>query len=72
MVETELVICHLRTQVRNLQSLLSYLENREMLGEDEFAYLDEKLREVVVRLREMQRVSTPRGPQSLLRASWLN
>ena len=33
MVEAELVICHLHSQVRNLQSLLNDLKNREAVGQ---------------------------------------
>lgn len=72
MVEAELVICHLRSQVRSLQSLLNYLENRDAVGHEEYGYVQATLRDVIERLKEMQRFSSERGEQHLLRAQWLN
>ena len=72
MRESEFVICHLRSQVRDLQSLLNYLESREAVGFDEYSFLHTRLREVIGRLKEMQRFSLQRGEQHGLRAQWLN
>ncbi len=69
MVEEEFVISHLRSQVGNLQSLLNYLESRDAVGEDEYVFLHTKIREVIGRLKDMERWSSRRGG---LRAEWLN
>ena len=72
MVEAEFVIGHLRNQVRDLQSLLNYLEDREAVGHEEYGYVQTRLRDVIGRLKEMQRFSSERGEKHLLRAQWLN
>ena len=72
MVEAEFVICHLRSQVRNLQSLLNYLEDREAVGHEEYGYVQTALRDVIGRLKEMQRFSLERGEKHRLHAQWLN
>lgn len=72
MEESEFVIANLRHQVRDLQSLLNYLENRERVSVDEYSYVNAKLQEVIRRLREMERFSLQRGEQHGLRAHWLN
>ncbi len=72
MVEAEFVICHLRSQVRNLQSMLNYLESREGVGDEEYAYLQTKLHEVIGRLRDVQRFSGRRSDLQQLQAQWLN
>ncbi len=72
MVEAEFVICHLRSQVRHLQSLLNYLESRDAVGYEDYSYTQTKLREVIGRLREMERFSSHRGASHLLQAQWVN
>ena len=72
MAEAEFVICHLRSQVRNLQSMLNYLESREGVGDEEYAYLQTKLHEVIGRLRDVQRFSGRRSDLQQLQAQWLN
>ncbi len=72
MAEAELVIGNLRTQVRDLQSLLNYLESREVVGSDDYTYLHSRLREVIGRLKETERFSSERGGEFRLRAQWLN
>ena len=72
MVEVEYVISHLRSQVGNLQSLLDYLESCEMVGREEYSYLHTKLREVIGRLKEMERFSSQHGQLHSLRAQRLN
>jgi len=72
MVEAELLIGRLRRQVRDLQSLLNYLESREMVGREDYSYSRAKLREVIRRLRDVERWSSVRGGSSPLEAEWLN
>lgn len=72
MVESEFVIGSLRTQVRDLQSLLNYLESREGVGHEEYTYLQCRLREVIGRLKQTERFSVERGGEHRLRAQWLN
>lgn len=72
MVESEFVICHLRNQVRYLQSLLNYLESRETVRQEDYAYVQTRLREVIGQLKEMQRFSATRGGRPSLQAQWLN
>ena len=72
MVEAELVICNLRSQVRNLQSLLNYLEDREAIGHEDYSYVQTTLHEVIGRLRDMERFSGKRREQCMARAQWLN
>ena len=72
MVEAELLIGHLRKQVRNLQSLLSYLENRDRVQHEDYAYSLVKLRELISGLRELEGFSSQRGEIHRLRAEWLN
>ena len=72
MVEAELLIGHLRSQVRNLQSLLNYLESRQHVEQDDHAYSQTKLREMIERLRKLEHFSSTRGAVHRLRAAWLN
>jgi hypothetical protein len=72
MVEAELLIGHLRRQVRNLQSLLSYLENRDQVAHEDYSYSHTKLRELIAGLRELERFSLQRGTVHNMRAAWLN
>jgi hypothetical protein len=72
MVEAELLIGHLRSQVRNLQSLLHYLENREAVEHDDYSYSHGKLRELIGNFKELQRFTSQRGAMHRLRAEWLN
>lgn len=72
MVEAEFVICNLRGQVLNLQSMLNYLESREKVESEDFTFLHSKLREVVRQLKEMERFSSQRKSLPCLRAIGLN
>ena len=72
MVEAELLIGHLRRQVRDLQSLLNYLESRPVVEQDDFSYSQTKLRELVSGLKELERFSSQRATVHSLRAAWLN
>ncbi len=72
MVEAELLIGQLRSQVHNLQSLMNYLENRNVLGDEEYSYSHAKLRELIGGLRQLERFSSDRGTAHGLRAVWLN
>ncbi len=72
MVESEFVICHLRHQVRDLQSLLNYLESRQVVGREEHSYLQTKPGEVIGRLKEMRRFSEQRSSRYSLHSAWVN
>ncbi len=72
MVEAEIVISHLRGQVRDLEALLNYLESRDVVGREEYGYLNAKLHEVIGRLKEMRRSSSQHGARSVMHAPWLN
>jgi hypothetical protein len=72
MVETELLIGHLRSQVRNLQSLLNYLESRERMERADYSYSWGKLRELIKRLKELERFTARRGETQNLHVGWLN
>lgn len=72
MVEAEYVICHLRSQARDLQSLLNYLESREQVKNEDYSFLHTKLREVIKQLKEMERYSSQRKAMPSLKAVWLN
>ena len=72
MVEAELLIGQLCRQVRDLQSLVNYLESREALAETDYAYSHTKLRELIGGLKQLERFSTEREASHRLRAAWLN
>ncbi len=72
MVEAELLIGHLRRQVRNLQSLLNYLESRKTVQDEDYSYSHTKLRELIGGLKNLERFSSERGSVHSLRAVWLN
>ena len=72
MVEAELLIGPLRSQVRNLQSLLNYLEGRSTVDPEDYSYSHSKLRELITRLQELERFSSQRGTIHRLWAAWLN
>lgn len=72
MVDAELLIGQLRGQVRHMQSLLNYLESRPHVEVDDFAYSGGKLREMIARLKELERFSCQRGAALRMRASWMN
>ncbi len=73
MVEAELLLMgRLRKQVQHLQALLSYLENRTVVEQEDYAYSHTKLRELVGGLKELERFTARcRGAQQL-RAEWFN
>ena len=68
MVETEFWFSHLRGQVRDLQSLLNYLESRETVVGEDYAFLHARLGEVIGRLKDMERWSARQSGASFLRA----
>jgi hypothetical protein len=72
MVEAELLIAHLRRQVRHLQSLLNYLESCDQVSHDEYSYSHARLRELITGLKELERFSLQRGTIHNMRAAWLN
>ena len=72
MVEAELLIGHLRGQVWNLQALVNYLESRERVEQEDFAYSQERLRQLIGGLKELERFSSQRGAVHRMRAEWLN
>ena len=72
MVEAELLIGQLRAQVRDLQSLLNYLENRLRVDEQDYAYSRAELQELISGLQELERFASQRGAIRGLRAEWLN
>ena len=72
MVESELLIGHLRSQVRSLQSLLSYLESREQVGQEDYMYSCRKLHEMVNGLKHLERFSSQQGASRRLQAQWWN
>ena len=72
MVEAEYVICHLRSQARNLQAMLHYLESRETVASEDYSFLHTKLREVIKQLKGMERYSSQRKAIPCLRVVWLN
>jgi len=72
MMEAEFVMCHLRNQVRDLQSMLNYLESRPVVEHEDYSYVHTRLHEVIGRLKEMERFSSQRGGVQGLRAHWLN
>jgi len=72
MVECELFLGNLRSQLCDLQSLVNYLENRDGVGYEEYSYSFARLQEVVKRLEELKKLSSRRGDANYLRAQWLN
>ncbi len=72
MVEAELLIGHLRSQVRNLQALLNYLESRPQVEEEDVSFSHGKLRELIGSLKGLERFTSQRGTTYRLRAEWLN
>ena len=72
MVEAELLIGHLRQQVRNLQSLLNYLESRDQVHGEDYTFSHSRLRELIGGLKALEKFSLERGTMHNLRAVWLN
>ncbi len=72
MVEAELLLGHLRRQVRSLQELLHYLERRPQAQPEDHSYSQVKLRELIRRLKELEHFSENRGSVYRMRAEWLN
>ena len=72
MVEAELLIGHLRRHVRDLQSLLNYLEGRDAVRHEDYSYSHAKLRELIGNLKGLERSSEQRGTMHSLRAAGLN
>lgn len=72
MVDAELLIGQLLSQVRNLQSLVHYLENRGVVEGEDYSYSAQRLRELIRQLKEMERFASQRSRMRALRAHWLN
>ena len=72
MVEKELLIGRLRDQVRNLQSLLNYLENRERVAQEDCSYGHATVSDVIKRLRELEQQFSQSHTVQRLHAEWLN
>ena len=72
MVEAELLTGHLRRQVRDLQSLLNYLESRLQIEHNDYSYSQTKLRNLIKGLRELEQFTLQRGAAHIARAAWLN
>ncbi len=72
MVEAELLIVKLRSQVRELQALLNDLESRDFVAHEEYAYVHTRLNETIDRLKEVDQFSSQRVQIHRLRAQWLN
>jgi len=72
MVEAELLIGHLRRQVKDLQMLLNYLESRDTVQGDDYTYSRQKLRQLIGGLRDLERFSAQRGSLHRMRAAWMN
>ena len=72
MIEAELLIGQLRRQVQDLESLVNFLDGRDALAEDDYAYSHAKLRQLIESLRGLERFSTEREASHRLRAAWLN
>ena len=72
MVEADLLIGHLRSQARELQSLLSYLENREGLRAEDYTYSQSKLCQLIRQLKELAQFSARHASAQQLQAHWLN
>lgn len=71
MADTEYVINCLRSQMRDLQSVVNYLESREAVAGEDYAYVSGQLRELVAQLRALEQFSAARRSASR-RAGWLN
>ncbi len=71
MADTEYVINGLRSQMRDLQSVVNYLESREAVAGEDYAYISGRLRELVAQLRTLEQFSSARR-SSTQRAGWLN
>lgn len=72
MVEAELLIGHLRQQVRNMQSLLNYLESCDQVHGEDYTYSHSRLRELIGGLKALEKFSLERGTIHNLRAVWMN
>jgi len=72
MVEAELLISHLRRQMRDMQSLVNYLESRDRVAREDFSYSRSKLRELIAGLKDLERFSLQRATAHNMRAAWLN
>jgi hypothetical protein len=73
MTEPEFVICHLRSQVRDLQALLSDLESLDAVDREDYGFVRAKLHEVIRHLKKTARLSSERSEATQpYDAHWLN
>ncbi len=72
MVESEVLIAHLRRQVQELQTLVDHLEHRRALETDTRAYSQAKLHLLITRLHELERFSRERVAAHSARPAWWN
>jgi hypothetical protein len=73
MTNTEFVISHLRSQVRDLQSLLNYLESLEAVEHDDCRFIKTKLQDVIRHLKKTSQLSFGRNEATRgFTAHWLN
>ena len=73
MTEPEFVISHLRSQVRDLQALLSYLESLDAVQRDDYSFIRTRLHEVIRHLKKTAQLSSPHGGAwAVYHAHWLN
>ena len=73
MTEPEFVISHLRSQVRDLQALLSYLESLDAVQRDDYSFIRTRLHEVIRHLKKTAQLSSQGSEAaSAFYAHWLN
>ena len=71
MAEAEFVITGLRTQVRELQSLVNYFESREHITGDDYRFTAQRLQGLVNRLKSLEQYAYQRR-DTALQAEWRN
>ncbi len=72
MVDAELLIAGLRRQVYEVQALLSYLEIRDVLQPEDYAYSQLKLRQLLTHLQQLEDFSARRSRPRSTQAHWVN
>ena len=72
MVESEVLIAHLRRQVQDLETLVDYLESRQPVTTNTRVYSQAKLHALIIRLHELERFSRERGAAHHTRPAWWN
>ena len=64
MAESERLKNSVKTQMLNLESLVTYLEDRGVLGAKEYVYCQAKLQEILKHLKRLERMATANQPES--------